>query len=185
MMGRDTAHHSRALRVGAHWLAAVAICALAACETSSTTDEAPLAPEPASSPERPGVVMPAAPPGPQSSSEQADPGSAAPAPALAARPEPAEPTVDSNPERLLGLDRGGLTDLLGSPAFVRDDAPAQLWRYRNETCLLDLFLYTDNDPYRKRLTVKHYEARGAGDNKIEAEACLKNLLLARITKPVG
>ena len=164
------------------------MCALAACETSSTPEPKPDAkpvPEPASSPEPGGVVVPAAPPGPQSDAGAAATQPADPGADLAARTEPTEPVVDSNPDRLVGMDRGALTDLLGTPAFMRKEAPAQLWRYRNETCLLDLFLYNDDDPYRKRFTVKHYEARAAAGGKVEAKACLKDLLLARVTKPVG
>lgn len=177
------------MRMVAPWLAVAAMCALAACETSSTSDvtpdTAPITPEPASTPENSGVVLPAAPAGPQSDAgATAQPGAPG-ASDLAVRTEPAEPVVNSDPEQLLGLDRSGLTDLLGTPAFVRNDAPAQLWRYRNDTCLLDLFLYTDDDPYRKRLAVKHYEVRGADDGKMDADACLKDLLLARMTKPVG
>ena len=30
---------------------------------------------------------------------------------------------------------------LGAPEFVRRDGPAQIWQYRAENCVLDLFLY--------------------------------------------
>lgn len=185
----DSVPRPRAFRAGAFGLVVVAMCALAGCETGSNSNTPPAAapapPDPASSPESTGVVVPAAPPGPQSGAGAAGPMSVGPSADLAARSEPTEPVVNSDPERLLGMDRGALTDLLGNPTFVRKEAPAQLWRYRNDTCLLDLFLYNDDDPYRRRFTVKHYEVRGERGAKAEAEACLKDLLLARMTKPVG
>jgi hypothetical protein len=45
--------------------------------------------------------------------------------------------------RLVGLDGGGLTRVLGQPAFVRDERQAQFWRYDLGSCQLDLFLYQE------------------------------------------
>lgn len=161
------------------WLAFAAISALSACESTSTTPETA---------------------GTSAAGDAADSRSAAPAdqrsggdgqpaadtgPAVAARTAPAEPAVESDPERLVGMDRGALRDLLGAPAFVRKDAPAQLWRYRHATCSLDLFLYNEQDPSRPRYTVKHYAVRGAADATVTPDACLKDLLIARMPKPTG
>lgn len=172
----------------------VLTCALAACETIIPGETRPA--DPKSAPERPAVVMPALPgeggPGQAVAPEQAAPpetaGTATPKPAepaIAARPPP-EPEVNADPERLLGMERAALTDLLGAPAFVRNDAPSYLWRYRDKTCLLDLFLYEDGAAAAKQLKVLHYTVRSNGGGAdLSAEQCLKRLLLARTEKSSG
>jgi hypothetical protein len=63
---------------------------------------------------------------------------------------------------LTGLDGPGLERLFGKPGLIRNDDPAQVWQYRNPSCVMDIYLYPDND----RLTVTHAEARApkiAGD----------------------
>ena len=54
------------------------------------------------------------------------------------------------------LERTGeeIRHVLGDPLFVRDDALAQLWRYRTETCILNLFLFPD--AHRVRATHAMY-----------------------------
>ena len=66
------------------------------------------------------------------------------------------------PADLVGLDGPSLEHLLGKPGLVRRDYPAEVWQYRNPSCVLDVYLYPDDE----RLTVTHAEARGpkmAGD----------------------
>ncbi len=99
-------------------------------------------------------------------------------------PEKAEraalpPAIDSDPRRLLGLDRARLTALLGAPEFRRSDAPAELWRYRARHCMLDLFLYTREGETAGPLTVRHYKARTTTNGIIAARRCLEALLRAR------
>lgn len=89
------------------------------------------------------------------------------------------PSIDSDPRRLLGLDRARLTALLGKPEFRRSDAPAELWRYRAPNCMLDLFLYTGEDGAAGPLTVRHYKARTTDNGTLAAERCLEALLRAR------
>lgn len=65
-----------------------------------------------------------------------------------------------------------LAGALGKPEFTRRDAPAQLWRYRGQTCVLDLFLYADaNGIYR----VAHIESRDATAASMDAAICLAQL----------
>ncbi len=69
---------------------------------------------------------------------------------------PVAPTAASSPgvTVILGplwpLDRTGeeIRQVLGDPRFVRDDALAQLWRYRTESCILNLFLFSDAEQVR-------------------------------------
>jgi hypothetical protein len=66
------------------------------------------------------------------------------------------------PADLVGLDGPSLETLLGKPGLVRRDYPAEVWQYRNPSCVLDVYFYTD----AARLTVTHAEARApeiAGD----------------------
>ena len=109
--------------------------------------------------------------------------------ALAPRmPEPAAPTapapVDSDPEKLRGMDPVRLTGLLGRPTFLRRDAPAELWQYRHESCVLDLFLYPGTEP-GGGLSVRHFEARSRNRSPTSPRACLGKLLRTRMAKGAG
>ncbi len=64
---------------------------------------------------------------------------------------------DMQPDQLLGLDPDQLTALLGAADFRRADGPAEIWQYRDETCVLDLFLYAGGTSGTWR--VEHVEAR--------------------------
>ena len=110
---------------------------------------------------------------------------AAVAPSRTEAPPPPPPEVDSDPRRLLGLDRARLTALLGAPEFRRSDAPAELWRYRARHCMLDLFLYTREDGAGGPLTVRHYKARTTTNGTIAARRCLEALLRARLPGKPG
>ena len=92
------------------------------------------------------------------------------------------PSIYDDPKRLLGLDHDALTSLLGTPRFVRRDAGAELWRYRNRACILDLFLYPQGAKGTRRATVRYYEARGASKARTTARACLGALLIQRLER---
>ena len=92
-----------------------------------------------------------------------------------AAPAHEKPTVDDNPERLMGLGAGELTIMLGSPRFIRRDSLAQLWRYRNKSCILDLFLYRNAG--RREYFVNHIEARRAEGGAALKRKCFGALLL--------
>lgn len=115
-------------------------------------------------------------------------------PTVAVKSKPAKPSakpiprvavkIDDNPRRLLGLDVKSLTGLLGAPRFTRRDPPAQLWRYRDKGCVLDLFLYEDTNK-KSRSTVRHYEARSLSNSNFTARSCLRALLIARQKPKAG
>jgi len=72
--------------------------------------------------------------------------SAPPAGSVAAlTPEPVkatpEPVIDDDPQQLYGMDSNALGELLGDPSLVRNEAPAEIWQYRSQTCVFDIFLY--------------------------------------------
>lgn len=59
----------------------------------------------------------------------------------AALPQEAVAARHPKPEELVGLRPDEVKRILGSPALVRRDRPAQIWQYRSPDCVLDLFLY--------------------------------------------
>lgn len=67
------------------------------------------------------------------------------------------PGVDSDPQQLMGLDHTALNKKLGKPALIRRDGNAEIWQYRADRCVLDLFLYG----VAKR--VEHVDLRNRGD----------------------
>jgi hypothetical protein len=70
----------------------------------------------------------------------------------------ARTSASLDPASLQGQSAEGVSALLGEPALVRREAEVEIWQYRGEGCVLDLFLYPDGS----RRKVIHLEAR---DNK--------------------
>jgi hypothetical protein len=92
--------------------------------------------------------------------------------------------INDDPRRLLGLDTKSLTVLLGAPGFTRRDPPAQLWRYRDKSCILDLYLYEISKKITGS-TVRHYEARSPSNTYMPARTCFRALLTARTRKRIA
>ena len=152
-------------------LAAVLALSLAACE--STGEDIAAAPETAAASD--------------DKTAQAVETSAPPAGGVAAlTPEPVkatpEPAIDDDPQQLYGMDSNALGELLGEPSLVRNEAPAEIWQYRSQTCVFDIFLYQGAD--RPRVT--YIEARDDAAQRIDARACLNEILRARMgLEPLG
>lgn len=104
------------------------------------------------------------------------------APEIAPQP-PAKPVIDDDPKRLMGLRATELKRMLGDPRFVRRDASAQLWRYRNKTCILDLFLYRTGG--RPEYSVSHVETRRSEGGSTPQRECFGALLLERLNREAG
>jgi len=96
---------------------------------------------------------------------------------------PLQHVVDDNPQRLMGLGVGELTTILGSPRFVRRDSSAQLWRYRNKSCILDLFLYRNVG--QSKFFVNYIEARQAKGGAALKRKCFGALLLQKLVGEVS
>ena len=99
-----------------------------------------------------------------------------------ARPKPAAPPSeerprfskrDLDPKRLLKMSLDGVSSLLGKPQFIRSEAAARVWQYRNESCVLDLFLYNVTTDYE----VVYYEFRPAGVLAGPTVGCFENFLI--------
>ncbi len=111
---------------------------------------------------------PAAPPQPPAESE-----------ALAALPP--EPAINDDPQQLIGMGPASLNAFLGAPELIRREAPASLWQYRADGCVLDVVLYPD----RSGDKVTYLEAREDGATKMAPRTCLNRLLRARSEDPAG
>jgi hypothetical protein len=70
------------------------------------------------------------------------------------------PPVNDDPQQLMGLDQDELNEKLGEPALIRRDGDAEVWQYRAERCVLDLFLYGA----LKRVEHVDLRNRGTGDD---------------------
>ncbi|TQV79881.1 hypothetical protein [Denitrobaculum tricleocarpae] len=94
---------------------------------------------------------------------------------------PALPDVDDNPEQLLTMTRDDLNGLLGQPDLVRRENPAEIWQYRGKNCVLDLFLYNEEDNPDSPFKVVYSEARDLNAQKTDQRSCLGALLRAQLT----
>lgn len=126
-----------------------------------------------SQPEAPAAAEPQAEAPPEAPTETA------PGPAIAALPP--EPMIDDNPARILGLGPDKLTELLGQPELTRREPPAEIWQYRGETCVFDVFLYEEGGTTR----VTYLEARDANAQRVAERSCLNQLLRARLAEPLS
>lgn len=85
--------------------------------------------------------------------------------------------------QLNGLVQAQLDQLLGPPYFKRTDGPARLLQYRNDACVLDVFVYGTTGDGEER--VAYVEARDHGLREMSESACLSSLLRSRGTPPAG
>lgn len=83
------------------------------------------------------------------------------------------PPLDDDVGRMLGAEPDRLLAELGEPQLKRREAPAEIWQYRGEACVLDFFLYDNGGP---EIEVIHLEARDATAAKTDPRACFAGLL---------
>ena len=88
-----------------------------------------------------------------------------------ALPMPARP-LPADAANLVGRGAGEIAELLGEPRLKRRDPPAELWQYRAERCVLDLFFYADADG--RALTVAHVETRPRDASPAECLRAIRN-----------
>ena len=94
---------------------------------------------------------------------------------------PPAPVIDDDPARILGLGPDRLTELLGRPELTRREPPAEIWQYRGESCVFDVFLYAEAGLAR----VTYLEARDASAQRVAERGCLNQLLRARLAEPLS
>lgn len=95
-------------------------------------------------------------------------------PETAVAPAPQQAAID--PGSLEGMTGARITTLFGTPVFVRRDPPGEFWRYRGETCVLELYFYLQNGTQR----VDHIETRNATGTPQNQATCI-----AKLRKPPG
>ena len=81
-----------------------------------------------------------------------------------------------------GQNKSTLIKVLGRPSFKRSDRPAEIWRYHDKACLLDIYLYQPlktNTP--NALLVNYIEARMPQGTRTETLRCL-NIIRHRFVK---
>jgi hypothetical protein len=83
---------------------------------------------------------------------------------------PRRPTTPPQPGRLIGMDGTAVAALLGPARYVRRDGAAEIWQYRNEHCVLDVFLYG-----RDHLNVAHFDLRKRRNGAIAPKTCYGKL----------
>ena len=91
-------------------------------------------------------------------------------PVLATIPPP-EPANDS-PRQFLGQDGHRVAARLGPANFVRRDGAAEVWQYRADACVLDIYLYKE----KAGLTVAHVDLRKRPAATLPARRCFAALL---------
>ncbi len=85
------------------------------------------------------------------------------------------PPINDDPAQLMGLDRSELNEALGEPALIRRDGDAEVWQYRGDRCVLDLFLYGAEKK------VEHIDLRNRGDgDDAEVRDCFVGMLRAAL-----
>jgi hypothetical protein len=90
--------------------------------------------------------------------------------------------VDDNDQRLIGMTPPALLAELGAPPVTRVEAPAEVWQYAGEGCVLDIFLYDQGAGQ----TVVHYEARDSASAQVtDARRCFAELLRRKKAGLVG
>lgn len=81
--------------------------------------------------------------------------------------------AELTPERLKGLSTSRTRAIFGPPAFIRHEPPAEIWQYRSEICVLDLYVYAANN----RQQVRFAELRPRAEPVSDPE-CLRDLASA-------
>ncbi len=76
-------------------------------------------------------------------------------------------------KQLLGRSAELIEASLGKPDFLRSDGGAEIWQYKNSTCVLNVFLYDDAPSAGGIKRVLHFDARTPDGKTADREACLK------------
>ncbi|HEY9163430.1 MAG TPA: hypothetical protein VIN57_02380 [Magnetovibrio sp.] len=77
--------------------------------------------------------------------------------------------------QLLGKSDAWVVEQMGEPTFKRADILANLWQYKNNQCVLNMFLYADETTKSAPFRVLHFDARDAKGNSTDRVTCLDQL----------
>lgn len=80
--------------------------------------------------------------------------------------------VDLDPEQLLNTEQATVSSLLGRPGYERHEQDAKVWQYRSGRCVLDVFLYRNEEVWR----VAYFEFRSPDVGPVSATDCFEMLV---------
>ncbi len=87
-----------------------------------------------------------------------------------------EPAFD-DPAALKGRKAETVAAILGNPDLMRRDAPAEMWQYAADNCVLTVILYQKSDG----MAVEHVETRDRSKGmSVAGPGCLRALLAERL-----
>jgi len=81
---------------------------------------------------------------------------------------------DGTPDKLIGLDGFDVEQALGKPDFIRKDSGVEIWQYRTDKCILDLFLYAGGGAH---MQVSHTELRGHLPKTRAGIGCFRTIVM--------
>lgn len=87
-----------------------------------------------------------------------------------------------DPEVLVGLAPEALAARLGEPELRRHEQPVEVWQYRSDTCVLDLYLDSADGTGRR---VVYYEARRRSEGEVPPALCLGEIVATAVQAPTG
>lgn len=102
--------------------------------------------------------------------QAAAPAASTPAVAVApaTTPAPGEATLPP-PDVLIGADRDTIADRLGKPEFLMRAQASEVWQYRANGCVLDVYLYENEGDLR----VVYMEARDLAGRDLATGTCMQ------------
>lgn len=87
-----------------------------------------------------------------------------------------------DPESLVGLGPAALTARLGEPELRRQERPVEVWQYRSDSCVLDLFF---DSAAGGGPQVVYYEARHRAEGEVQPARCLGEIVALAAAEPAG
>ena len=95
--------------------------------------------------------------------------------AQTAKPSASDPNKPKITDaQMLGKSDAWLLQNLGEPHFKRTERTANIWQYKNDACVLNVFLYADA-PAGRPVRVLHFDARDATGKNTDRKLCLSAL----------
>jgi len=85
-------------------------------------------------------------------------------------PPPRPSRGSAQPIKLVGLNQGQTTDLLGPPMRESDANPGQIWEYRTQGCTLQIHFFFNMGA--REFQALHYEATANPASSGAADQCL-------------
>ncbi len=94
-----------------------------------------------------------------------------------ARTTGAPGSAAQTPDALIGAAPARLLATLGRPELQRRERPAEIWQYRGQGCVLDVFLYAVRTDGKQ---VIHLEARDDAAARTPVASCLDGVVRTRL-----